>query len=223
MEKIKGLRAIIIGSTGAIGRELTDILINSDKWESVTVVARRKIERWDKLDKTKLKIVEEKDLDFLNEDPEKYLTEGPYDSVFCCLGSRTGKGKEEFVKVDYTYVLYSANFCVKMKIPHFALVSSAGANSKSWFLYMKTKGQADEDVMKLDIPSINIYRPGVLVDRDNDFRIGEKIISFIPFVPQVTTEQVAKVMAKDAENCLLNKVDLGKRIVEHKTIVKVKL
>jgi oxidoreductase len=226
MEKNRGLRAIIIGSTGAIGRELTEILLKNTKWESVTVVARRHLERWDGLDdleKAKLKVLEIADLNFLTQDGvEKYFTDGPYDSVFCCLGSRTGKGKEEFVKVDYTYVLHSAMLCVKLNIPHFGLVSSAGADAKSWFLYMRTKGEADLAVLKLDIPSVRIYRPGLLVERDNDFRIGEKILGWVPFVPKVTTEHVAKVMASDAEDYLTGKFESEKKIIEHKDIVKVK-
>ena len=52
MEKIKSslthktLNAIIIGGSGATGRELIDLLVNSERYSSITIVTRRKIDRW---------------------------------------------------------------------------------------------------------------------------------------------------------------------------------
>ncbi len=44
-------------------------------------------------------------------------------------------------KVDFDYVVKFARLAKEQNIDNFHLVSSAGANSKSWFLYMKTKGE----------------------------------------------------------------------------------
>lgn len=60
--------------------------------------------------------------------------------MFCTLGTRTKMGEEVFRKVDYTYPLWGADLALNFNIPHYSLCSSMGADSKSWFLYMKTKG-----------------------------------------------------------------------------------
>ena len=39
-----------------------------------------------------------------------------YDVLFNVLGSRVGKGEEEFRKVDYTYVVNSCILCEKLNI-----------------------------------------------------------------------------------------------------------
>ena len=42
----KKLKALIFGSTGAIGRELVRELVESNKWSEVHVIARRELEQW---------------------------------------------------------------------------------------------------------------------------------------------------------------------------------
>jgi hypothetical protein len=59
------------------------------------------------------------------------------------LGSRVGRGKEEFVKVDLTYPTEFAKMAKKMSVPVYGLLSSSGAKASSMFFYMKTKGQAE--------------------------------------------------------------------------------
>ena len=39
-----------------------------------------------------------------------------------------------------------------------------------------------------------ILRPGFLLNRDNDYRFGEKVASWIPFIPKVSSEDWAKWM-----------------------------
>jgi oxidoreductase len=137
------------------------------------------------------------------------------------LGSRVGKGDEEFKKVDYTYVQYSAELCVKLNIPQFSLISSGGADPKSWFLYMRTKGQADEDVMKKNIKQISIFRPGLIKNRDNDQRFGEKIAKFIPFIPKIDVTDLALAQFNEATSFHLSNKSGEKRIYNHSEIEKM--
>jgi oxidoreductase len=39
-----GLKALIVGSTGAIGRELVKELVQSNKWSEVHVIVRRELD-----------------------------------------------------------------------------------------------------------------------------------------------------------------------------------
>ncbi len=56
MEADKKLNAIIIGATGAVGRELVDYLLMNENYGKITIFVRRVIERWEKLDEEKKKI-----------------------------------------------------------------------------------------------------------------------------------------------------------------------
>lgn len=59
----KKIKAIVIGATGAVGRELVDELLKSPEYELITVFVRRTIDRWEKLkpeEKEKLKIEKRK-------------------------------------------------------------------------------------------------------------------------------------------------------------------
>ena len=127
----------------------------------------------------------------MSEDKDKILSllndNTQYDVLFNVLGSRVGKGEEEFRKVDYTYVVNSCILCEKLNISHFSNCSSANASKDSWFLYCRVK----------NVNYISIHRPGIILNRENDDRIGEKIISYIPFLPKITSKDIAMSMLMD--------------------------
>jgi oxidoreductase len=47
----------------------------------------------------------------------------------------------------------------KNGVKQFHLVSSAGADKNSFFLYPKTKGESEEEVTKLGFEKAALYRP----------------------------------------------------------------
>jgi hypothetical protein len=224
------LKAIIIGASGATGRELTDLLVNSEHYSDVFVIVRRNIDRWDiynETQKQKLKILKSENLDILGKTKDEIISTLGNDfsgvsSVFCCLGSRVGRGLEEFTKVDHDYVLYSASLCEKFNIPHYSTVSTTGADASSWFAYMRIKGQADEDVMVLNLPYTSVFRPGGILDRDNDWRFGEFILKIVPFVPKLKATELAKALMIDDLDYHFKRKDLkGNKIFSHKEILNL--
>ncbi len=165
---------------------------------------RRVIERWEKLSeekKQKLNIIKVENLDFLSNEKEQILSllndNIQYDVLFNVLGSRVGRGEEEFRKVDYTYVVNSCILCEKLNISHFSNCSAANASKDSWFLYSRVKGEAEEECLKKNVNYISILRPGIILNRDNDDRFGEKVISYIPFLPKITSKDIAMSMLVD--------------------------
>ena len=44
---------------------------------------------------------------------------------------------------------------------------------------------------------ISILRPGIILNRENDDRLGEKIIAYIPFLPKITSKDIAMSMLVD--------------------------
>ena len=57
----------------------------------------------------------------------------------------------------------------------FISVSSLGANSNAASLYLKNKGQTEQDLIKLNFMNLSILRPSILLGNRKENRVGEKI------------------------------------------------
>ena len=51
--------------------------------------------------------------------------------------------------------------------------------------------------MKKNVNYISILKPGIILNRDNDDRLGEKIIAYMPFYPKITSKDIAMAMLVD--------------------------
>ena len=127
--------------------------------------------------------------------------------MLCTLGTRVKVGKELFKKVDYEYPINFARTGVENGVQYYGLLTSMGADPKSWFFYMKTKGEVERDIKKIGIPHLALYKPGLLLNRDNDSRIGEKIGSFVPFISKIESADVGLCMLNHAIQSCQNKVE----------------
>ena len=203
MESNLKLKAIVIGATGAVGRELVDCLLNNENYIKVTIFVRRIITRWVDLPenkKQKLNIIEVDSLDCLsNYDQINSLLkeDTSYDVLFNTLGSRTGKGKEEFYKVDYTYVVDSCSLCEKYNISHFSNCSAGNADKNSCFYYSQVKGKAEDDCLAKNVNYVSILRPGIITDRDNDYRCIECFVGCLCCCWRISSKEIALAMMMD--------------------------
>ena len=66
--------------------------------------------------------------------------------------------------MDYHYPLEFARIGKEISISEYYLVSSKGAKSSSWFLYMKTKGRVEDELKKMGLAKVIIAQPGLLLD-----------------------------------------------------------
>ncbi|KRX02868.1 hypothetical protein PPERSA_04071 [Pseudocohnilembus persalinus] len=191
----QGKRALILGGSGAVGRELIQYLCISKEWIKVSIIVRRKLNEWDNIQgKEKLDIIIKDNLDCL-EKIDEWSQFQNYDSLYCCLGSRVQYGKNEFIKVDYTYCVLAAEIAIKYNIRHYLLLSSSGANEKSYFLYMKTKGRTENKLKSMQINKLSIFQPGMLRNRRNDRRCGEFIALYLCCCITIPTGISGKDMA----------------------------
>ena len=161
-------KAIVIGSTGMVGKELVKKLIENEHYsENISLVRRPSGITNPKLD--------EHVIDFDHPETWKDLVKG--DVLFSALGTTIAKAKskEEQFKVDFTYQYNVAKIAVENGATSYVLISSAGANANSKAFYMNTKGKLDEAVQSLPFEYINILRPGQLYGRRTEKRIGEKV------------------------------------------------
>lgn len=94
-----GLKAVVFGATGAIGKTLTLQLAESNKWSKVLCVVRNQPEEWNKyINAGKLEVQIEKDMDKIFK-VGQWSFNG-FDAMFVCFGSEVKNGSEIFRKVD---------------------------------------------------------------------------------------------------------------------------
>eukprot|EP00923_Selenidium_pygospionis_P012616 GHVN01021469.1.p1 GENE.GHVN01021469.1~~GHVN01021469.1.p1 ORF type:complete len:278 (+),score=56.79 GHVN01021469.1:61-894(+) len=214
-------RCVVLGSTGAIGREVVASLVKDRQCEKVIAVSRQPI----LLNADKIKkfpsLSEGDDLDKLDVveiDWERYV-ETSNQSLFqdtayvaCCLGTtrKDAGSAEAFRRVDLDYVVNAASKAKAAKVPVFHLVSSRGASAASWFLYMKTKGEVEEKVREMNFSKCSIYRPGML-NRGDLSRSRESLLLYV--APSISATLVGRVLAHHAKIDMIeaagDKVDMG--------------
>lgn len=160
---------IVAGATGLIGTNLLRQLSTDREFYEVRVLSRHEPDvEAGKIHTTtaNFSMIEE-----IADDVFSGVT-----TVFCCLGTTMAKAgsKDEFVKVDKSYVLELARMAEKHKIRNFLVVSAVSAQKDSRFFYNRVKGEMEEQLLKLDIPYIGIFRPSLLHGSRNEVRIGEQ-------------------------------------------------
>jgi len=168
------MKALIIGATGATGKELVNKLLQDKDFDEIHTFVRKPLNLEN--DKLKTHIV-----DFENPENWKSLVKG--DVAFSCLGTtlKAAGSKEAQKKVDYDYQYNFAKAAKENEVEDYVLISAYGANPKSKIFYSRMKGELEQSVKNLHFNKITIFQPGML-ERKNSDRTGEvlggKIIKF---------------------------------------------
>jgi len=157
--------ALIAGSTGLIGRELTELLLASPRYTEVHTIGRRAPP-----------IVHEK-LHVIASDLQTIPPLPAIDDAFCCLGTTIKKAGSQtaFRAVDFDMVLNFANAAKQAGAKRFLVVSSLGANARSPVFYNRVKGEMEQALMAMKFESLIIFRPSLLVGDRAEARVGERV------------------------------------------------
>ena len=164
---MKKLHALVLGATGATGRELVELLLDDSNFNQVSIFVRTVPKISDK----KLTIHK---IEFTKLNEYTDLIKG--DILFSALGTtkKDAGGKKEQYLVDYTYQYEFAKIASENRVANYSLVSSNGANANSSFFYPKIKGELEESVKKLNFKKIDIFQPPLLIRQSDLMRSGEK-------------------------------------------------
>ena len=168
------MKALVIGATGATGKDLVSQLLTDKGYDEVNVFVRRPLA----VENPKLKT------HIVNFDkPEEWKDLVKGDVAFSCLGTtlKAAGSKEAQRKVDYDYQYNFAKAAKENEVEDYILVSSYGANPKSKIFYSRMKGELEQSIKALHFNKLMIFQPGML-DRKDSERTGEvlggKIIKF---------------------------------------------
>ena len=196
MVESAGIRIAIIGASGAVGKEIVRCAKNDKRITEIALVVRRKIDEWNPENFIpKLTVIEKESFDDMSSLEEELKG---FNVFLCTLGSRVGRGHDEFIKVDLTYPTEFCKLAKKLGVTYYGLLSSTGAKEKSMLLYMKTKGQVEKACREVEVPLLTIFRPGLIKERDGDKRLGEKIAGWIPFISKISGEELGRSIYEHA-------------------------
>ncbi|MFT5725610.1 MAG: hypothetical protein ACI9JN_002736 [Bacteroidia bacterium] len=164
---IRYMHVLIVGSTGAIGKLLLQLLIDCEQVIQITTINRR-------ITKVKHEKLTEVVTDF-NKLSE--LDIGHTDVAFCCLGSTIKKAgsNSAFERVDLDFVVDFAKLSKRLIAAQFHVVSAAGASKSSLFFYNRVKGHMEEAIRQVGIKQTYVYRPSLLDSERTEKRKGERL------------------------------------------------
>jgi len=172
-DEASGYSALLVGATGLIGSALLRQLIRDPLVSKVTVIVRRPLETKDlgsasELSKLNIIVTSFEALD-------KTLEQVSADVVFCTLGTtiKVAKTQEAFRMVDYEYPLTLARFAERTNASVFSVVTAMGASSSSKIFYSRVKGELQDAIARLSIPTVQVFQPSLLLGERSEVRSGE--------------------------------------------------
>ena len=169
------MKALVIGATGATGKDLVKQLCQDSDFDEIDIFVRRRSDFHN--EKVKAHLV-----DFDHPEEWKHLVKG--DVAFSCLGTtlKSAGSKENQKVIDYDYQFNFAKAAKENNVQDYILVSAYGASPDSKIFYSRIKGELEEAVKNLKFEKTTIFKPGML-ERKNTDRNGEvfglKIIKFL--------------------------------------------
>lgn len=146
------MKAIVVGATGAVGRDLVELLCHDPRYTEVRTFTRRELG----IENPKIHPYV---VDFERTEGWHDLVQG--DVIFSALGTskKQAGSKEVQYHIDHDYQMMFAEFAKKNGVRHMVLVSSAGADASSAFFYMKLKGEIENDMEALGFEGLTIVQP----------------------------------------------------------------
>ena len=167
--------AVIIGATGAVGKEILKEILSCEYYERIYVLGRNSISRLPE-DGKLTKIV----IDFENMRFDTSILDNA--DVFASLGTtiKIAGSKENQRKIDVDYTVNFAKLC-EGKVRSFNVVSAIGANSKSKNFYNSLKGELEDKLKEMNLGILRIFQPSLLISKRADERFLEKL--FIKISP----------------------------------------
>lgn len=193
--------ALVLGSSGLIGFETLNLLLNNNKYKRIYAVSRKE-----------LPVINDKLIQLIADydSIESQIKDLKIDHLYSCMGTTAAKtrDKSEYYQIDLDYPTKVAQLLHKNGCQCICLVSSMGANSKSSNFYLKLKGKVEEAIIETGINHINIFRPSLLLGKRKEFRLMEKIVQtiypFINFILIGKAKDYRSIQAKDVASAMIN-------------------
>ncbi len=168
------MKALIIGATGATGKDLIELLIQDNTFQQIDVFVRRELN----ISNEKVKV------HTINFDkPEEWKSFVQGDVLFSCLGTtlKAAGSKDAQWKIDFDYQYAFAQAAKENQVSTYVLVSAGSASATSNLFYTRMKGQLEDAIKALHFPKTIIFNPPLLVRKNSDRTaevIAKKVLQF---------------------------------------------
>jgi len=162
----KPLRLMLVGATGAVGKQVLALALSDPRIEQVVAPTRRPLPEHTKLYNPVI--------DFTHLPVEASWWN--VDVVICTLGTtlKAAGSKSAFAAVDRDLPIQVAKLARAAGATRFALNSSLGANIAGNF-YLRIKAEAEAGIRAIHYPSFTIVRPSLIDAVRKESRLGEKL------------------------------------------------
>ncbi len=211
--------ALIFGSTGLVGGNVLNQLIQNDNYSKIKIFVRSSIQ----VNNSKVQVIQ---TDFNN--LEKHKEEIMGSECFYCIGTtkKNSFDKNEYQRIELDIPKQVAQIAKSNNINSYFFVSSGYANSKSSGDYLKYKGLVEEEILSLGFSKIGIMRPSFILGNRKEFRLGEKIgiiifkllnpifIGPLKKMRSIHSETIARAMIKIANEDIDRKIFESDQISE---------
>lgn len=158
--------ALLAGSTGLIGKQLLELLLDDPHYTVVKAISRKPLA----IQHAKLQNIVA-DLDTLTKHHDQ-LKAG---DVFCCLGTtiKQAGSQAAFRKVDFEYPLELGKLTKNQGATQYLLITALGSDPKSGIFYNQVKGEIEQAIDAVGFDSYHIFRPSLLLGERTEKRAGE--------------------------------------------------
>lgn len=199
------LTICLAGSTGAVGNKVLNFLNEESQINRIITLTRKPASY--QLSKEENHVVDFNQLASLKNELKA-------DVFICCLGTtiKVAGSQAAFKKVDLDYVVEFGQLAENVSAQKFLVISSLGADPQSSIFYSRIKGEMEQSIKKLNIPSIEIFQPSLLLGERSEHRPGEAFAKILTYLMNplllgplkkyrgIQIETVAKALCKRALN-----------------------
>ena len=158
--------AVLLGASGLVGSQCLEILLEKGPYENVHALVRKPLSRDHPRLTQHLVLFDELD---------KAGGVWSSDAVFCCLGTTIAKAgsQQAFRRVDHDYPVAAAKLAASRGAGVFVLISAVGADALSRIFYNRIKGETERDLQSVNLTSLVILRPSLILGERAERRAGE--------------------------------------------------
>lgn len=166
-----GKSALVLGSTGVVGRELVREPCESPGYDGIEAWTRREIGFC--RPKLRAQIIDFESISDIA--PHKF------DEIFCALGTtmKQAGSREAFLRVDVDYVYAAAKWGKAAGVRRFVLVSAPGASEDSLSFYLRAKGRIERRVSELDFENLQVAHLPLILGERPDARLLERLAAAV--------------------------------------------
>ena len=199
----KKIEVAVFGATGLIGRELVEYLNQLSEFKKINLVLRSPLKIKD--EKVKIHKID------LFKKSEIFNSIKTSKVVFITIGttmSRVKGDKKIYKRIDFGITKDIADSCKELGVEKLIMVSSSGAGLKSKSFYLNLKGRIEKYVTDINLKSVYILRPSLLLGKRSEKRFGEKLAQII--MPRISFLMPSKYKPIEAKSVARAMAQLSK-------------